>query len=173
MRSSYLATILIGLGLAGASPAIGDGQPVVVEQLGDEESPATDEERLLALHRDAMEAHLERDVDKLMAAEAADAVFASRGEISRPSLDERRAMFGPYFESTEFGTYRDMVPPIVEVSDDGTLGWVIAQVEVSGTQRGSSGEPRPFQFQSAWIELYGKRDGDWMRIGNVSNFAER
>lgn len=28
----------------------------------------------------------------------------------------------------------------------------------------------PIQFVSAWIELYKKRDGRWLRTGNVSNF---
>ena len=137
------------------------------------ESPASDEARLLELHRQGIEAHLERDVDKLMAAEAADAVVVSRGEISRPTLDERRAMFESYFSSTGFETYRDMVEPIVRVSEDGTLGWVIVQVEASGEQTTPSGEAREFEFQSAWIELYEKRDGEWLRVGNVSNFAPR
>lgn len=130
-----------------------------------------DRDRLLDLHREGLEAHLERDVDKLLAAEGAETVFVSRGEISRPTLEERREMFSGYFGSTEFVTYRDTVEPIVRISDDGSLGWVIARVEASGMQTRRDGETGELRFTSAWIELYEKRDGEWLRIGNVSNFS--
>lgn len=133
----------------------------------------SDADRLLALHREGITAHLELDVDRLMAAEANDSIFVSRGEISRPSLEDRRRMFAGYFQAAEFETYRDMVDPVVKVSADGTLGWVIAQVEVVGTQAAPGGERSELAFVSAWIELYEKRDGEWARIGNVSNFAPR
>ncbi len=136
-----------------------------------EERSPSDEEQLLALHRRSMDAHLESDVDKLLAAEGADAVVGSRGEISRPSIEERRALFGDYFGVTHFEVYRDMVPPAVKVSKDGSLGWVIVQVEASGVQDGASGALHEIKFQSNWIELYEKRDGEWLRVGNVSNFA--
>lgn len=60
-----------------------------------------------------------------------------------------------------------MVAPVVHVSADGTAGWVIAQIKANGTEVGGT---RTLQFQSAWIELYEKRDGKWRRVGNVSNF---
>ncbi len=82
-------------------------------------------------------------------------------------------MFSAYFEASEFQTYGDMVPPVVKVSADGTLGWVIAQVEVAGAQAVADGESASLAFVSAWIELYEKRGGEWARIGNVSNFAPR
>lgn len=100
-------------------------------------------------------------------------MVASRGEVVRPTLDERRELLGPYLDATECESYRDMVSPMVKVSEDGSLGWVIAQVAAAGTQTTGSGERRPLEFQSAWIELYEKRAGEWLRIGNVSNFAPR
>jgi hypothetical protein len=57
--------------------------------------------------------------------------------------------------------------PIVSVSADGTLGWVVVQVRARGVQ-GDAKEP--LAFVSAWIELYEKRKGRWVRVGNVSNF---
>jgi hypothetical protein len=77
---------------------------------------------------------------------------------------------GPYLKATNFRQYRDEVPPVVNVSQDETLGWVIAQVYAQGEQATSDGQVSPIQFISAWIELYEKRDGRWLRTGNVSNF---
>jgi len=128
----------------------------------------SDRARLLALHEQAMEAHRKSDVELLLQADDADFVLASRGEISRPSLDERRQFLGSYLRGLRFAEYIDVVAPVVHVSADGTAGWVIAQVRARGTEVAGAG--RSLQFESAWIELYERRGGEWRRVGNVSNF---
>jgi hypothetical protein len=129
----------------------------------------SDEAALLALHENGLEAHRTNSVDRLLANAASDSVVANRGQISRPSIESTRARFSDYLGRTRFTIYRDQVPPIVKVSRDGTLGWVIAQVEAKGEQRNGQ-RIEPLEFVSAWIELYEKRDGHWVGIGNVSNF---
>ena len=133
---------------------------------------ATDAERLAALHQKAMRAHLESDVELLLEDEAEAYVVASRGEVIRPTLAERRAQFGSYLGRTTFSEYRDIAEPIITVSADGTLGWVVVQVHAVGEQAGADGETHRIEFTSAWIELYQKHDGRWLRVGNVSNFKE-
>jgi hypothetical protein len=129
---------------------------------------SNDTAQLLALHEQAMEAHRKGDVEILLQADSADFVLANRGAISRPSLGQRRNSLGPYLKSVKFSEYVDMVPPVVKVSADGTLGWVIVQIRANGTS--ANGDGRTLQFQSAWIELYEKQGGEWRRTGNVSNF---
>ena len=129
-----------------------------------------DAKQLLALHEDGLRAHRESDVDRLLAHSEEEFVVANRGSISHPTLKERRERFSSYLGSTRFSIYRDQVPPIVKVSADGSLGWVIAQVEAKGIQTTSSGTTEPLEFVSAWIELYEKRGGRWRAVGNVSNF---
>jgi len=97
-------------------------------------------------------------------------VIANRGEITRPDRKARREGLGPYLEQTRFSKYRDKVPPIVKVSADLSLGWVIVQVEARGDRTTPRGRVEPLEFVSAWIELYEKGNGRWIRVGNVSNF---
>lgn len=130
----------------------------------------SDAQKLLTLHEEVMRAHRESDVELLLKAEEDDYVVAGRGEITRPDRNARRERLGPYLTATRFSTYADKVPPIVKVSSDGSLGWVIVQVEARGEQTTPSGAVRPLEFVSAWIELYEKKDGRWVRVGNVSNF---
>lgn len=125
---------------------------------------------LLKLHDKVMRAHIQSNVGMLLEDEATDYLLVSQGEISHPSPDERRAALGPYLARTTFAKYVDVVPPIVTVSSDGTMGWVAVQVEASGIQTNDAGGKDPLQFVCAWIELYQKRDGRWLRVGNVSNF---
>ena len=132
--------------------------------------PPDSKAELLALHEEAMQAHRESNVELLLKAEAPESVSANRGQITQPTLDVRRARFQQYLGTTRFSEYIDVVPPIVRVSDDGSLGWVIAQVRGAGVQTTQGGGSQPLAFESAWIELYERRDGRWYRVGNVSNF---
>jgi hypothetical protein len=131
---------------------------------------ANDHAALLRLHEDVMEAHRTGKADLLLRNESSEYMVAGRGEISRPSLEERRTRFTRYLGTTRFSEYVDVVPPVVKVSADGSLGWVIVQVRAKGVQTSDSGKPEPLEFESAWIELYERGAQGWQRVGNVSNF---
>jgi len=133
-------------------------------------SAGADRSRLLELHAEVMEAHLRGNVELILRSEPEDYVVASRGDVSHPSVQQRRGRLGPYLSSTRFTEYTDVIAPIVVVSRDGTLGWVIVQVRASGEQSGNGEKRETVAFQSAWIELYEKRSNQWFRVGNVSNF---
>jgi hypothetical protein len=123
---------------------------------------------LRRLHEILLESHRTGDVDGWMAVEADDYVSANRGTITFPSLAERRAVREPYLRSTTFAVYRDLRPPIVRLSADATFGWVIAEVEVEGTQV-SDGVETSVEATWAWVELYERQSGKWRLVGNVSN----
>ncbi|KPK62629.1 MAG: hypothetical protein AMS21_07355 [Gemmatimonas sp. SG8_38_2] len=74
-------------------------------------------------------------------------------------------------ESKRFVLYRDVREPNAMVSEDATLGWLIAHVEVSGVRTLSAGTEEPVYFVSAWIELYRKEGEKRILIGNLSNFS--
>ena len=124
---------------------------------------------LEALHAGVLEAHRSGDVDAWMAQEAETVISANRGKISFSTQEERRARREGYLNTTTFDVYRDLRPPVVMVSEDGTLGWVIAEVEIKGTAATEGGGRTPVESIWAWIELYEKRDGVWKAVGNVSN----
>lgn len=129
-----------------------------------------EERELLRLHQTVLDAHLASDIELLLRDEEDEYIIASNGAISRPNREQRRAGLGPYLQATRFLVYRDLVPPVVEVSADRSLGWVIVQIEAQGEQRTASGAVERLEFVSAWIELYRKQNGRWLRVGNVSNF---
>lgn len=131
----------------------------------------SDEQQLLELHQAGLTAHLKRDVDLLLGGQADDFILVNRGEISSPTKEQRREVFGPYLASTNFEFYRDTVAPIVKVSRDGSLGWVIARVAARGASSAPDGTDVGIEFEAAWIELYERRGQEWFAIGNVSSFV--
>lgn len=157
MRTEIAGMALAAL-LLGEAPGLSAGPP------------ASDVESVRALHAKTMRAHKESNAALLLEDQAPDMLIVNRGAVTRPTLGERRASFGSYLGRTVFSEYRDLVEPIVKVSNDGSLGWVIVQVAARGVQTDEDGTKKPIEFISAWIELYEKRNGRWYGIGNVSNF---
>lgn len=145
---------------------------VAVVVLGSSALAESDVEALRALHAKVMRAHVESNVELILEDDATEYVVAGRGEISRPTLQDRRNRLGPYLRSIAFQEYRDLVEPIVSVSADGTLGWVVVQIQARGVRTTESGAKEPAEYVSAWIELYQKQGGRWRRVGNVSNFKD-
>jgi hypothetical protein len=130
----------------------------------------SDEAQLLKIHKDLLQSHLRADLDSWLASESDEYVVANRGEVTHPTKRERAGRIGPYLKRTKFREYRDLIQPVVRVSKDDSMAWLIAQVKASGVQVTDNGKEEPIEFISAWIELFEKKDGRWMRVGNVSNF---
>jgi hypothetical protein len=131
-----------------------------------------DRQALLELHRRSIQAHLDRDAEFFVKGRPDDYLVVSRGQILRPTREATLERFRSYLGSTTFTEYKDLVPPVVKVSADGTLGWVAVQVGAKGVQRQPDGKDEPLEFVSAWVSLFEKRNGEWVSIGNVSNFKE-
>ena len=133
------------------------------------ERSRSDAEEILTIHKNLLASHLRNDVDGVLEAEADEIMVASRGEVLFPTKVERAMQFERYLKNVQFEEYRDLISPIVRVSRDGTLGWLIAQVRIVGTRMDSGGKSIPIESTWAWIELYEKREGRWLRVGEVSN----
>lgn len=142
--------------------------------LADFRAPAevlTDEQHLLRLHRVAMDGHLFGETTAMKAFRGDSAVFVSEGEIYEVDRNQSSAMLDRIMANRNYTVYDDLIRPIIKVSEDGTLGWVIAQISARGVRFDTNGDPSgPLSFVSGWISLYEKQDGQWRHAGNVSTF---
>ena len=131
----------------------------------------TDRAALLALHAALIEAHLQNDLSLWQVTEADTVLAINRGRLVWRGT-ERWAGRAVYLDGAVFSVYRDIRRPVVRISDDGTLGWLAAEVEAKGTLPDGEGGRRPFHVVWAWVELYQKTDGGWRLVGNASNERE-
>lgn len=124
------------------------------------------------LHRQTIEAHFAKNINFFTKDLSAEFISVSNGEIRFPTREEINAQFSSYLKSTEFSKYEDLREPIIGISEDGSVGWSVVQVKVTGTRRLEDGSQRDLNFTCAWITLY-QREGDrWIRTAEVSNFRE-
>jgi hypothetical protein len=122
---------------------------------------------LLDLHASVRRAHFETDVDLLVANDADEWINIRDATIIRRRRDDVVDFFRTYLEGATYHEWDDVEPPIVRVSDDGTLAWMIVRVRVRRTKG-----DRELRFTYAGIETYEKRDGRWVKVVEVGTFQE-
>jgi hypothetical protein len=81
---------------------------------------------------------------------------------------ESRARFQAYLDRSTFQAWDDLAPPIIRISPDGQMAYVIVQKRVRLTAPDSAGVPRPDHTIFAWVELYEKQRGEWRLMGVAS-----
>lgn len=135
--------------------------------------PATledDVRELRAIHEKGVRAHLETNVGAILENQGESFVTAANGAVSTMTKDDVAAMFTRYFAGAKYHEYTTLEEPVVRVSDDGSMAWVMSRTRARRTQT-VDGVARNRNFVYAGVMLYEKRDGVWKGVGNVSTFA--
>jgi len=132
-------------------------------------APDLDAVRIYRLHRRLLAAHCLGDAALIADLTAPEAVIVSRGRLTHTSPQGMLDSFTRTFQRFDYTSYSDLVDPIVDVSGDGSIGWIAVQVSASGTDR-TNGEA--FDDQWAWTLLVRKSRGTWQQAGNASSHLE-
>jgi hypothetical protein len=135
---------------------------------GGHHDTGADRAELLRMHQLARTAHLEKRADLLVASFADSFLNISNGRVALRPPSESRARFQAYFDRVTFQEWDDLAPPIIRLSPDGQMAYVIVQKRVRLTTPDSAGVRRPEHTIYAWVELYEKRAGQWTLMAVVS-----
>jgi hypothetical protein len=128
---------------------------------------------LSRLHAADREAHFRTDVDLLLHRSVERMISVSEGEIRQAGKADRRRSLTEYFRDARYSAWDDLEAPIIHISKDASMAWIITRLKVQRTQQDSSGSEREEQFVYAGIMTYEKVNGKWMKVANVSTFAPR
>lgn len=127
-----------------------------------------EKEKLLEVHAKTRQAHLELDAE-LMVSTFADHVFrVASGAVSQSSKDDFRKNYKEYFSSSTYHEMDDLEPPIIRISQDASMAWMIVRTQVRFTYQDETGKEAEQAFIYAGIVTYEKQDGEWLRTANVA-----
>ena len=131
-----------------------------------------DKERaaLLEVHRTDRRAHFETDANLLLERFTDEFISVSNGKIERSTRAELKKTFEDYFRNAKYYEWDDLEPPVIRISNDASMAWMIVRTKVRRTQKLQSGEEKERAFVYAGIMTYEKQKGRWVRIANVSTF---
>ncbi|MCI0447294.1 nuclear transport factor 2 family protein [bacterium] len=125
---------------------------------------------LLRIHKEEREAHFNTDVERLLAHHAEEFISVFNGKIKIEKKQQTREFFQKYFENSKYYEWNDMESPIVRISTDASMAWVIVRVKVRRTQKDGSGNEKETKFIYAGIMTYEKQNDKWIAVANVSTF---
>jgi hypothetical protein len=130
-----------------------------------------EEGRLLELYARSLQAHLDQDGMTFLAEYAPHWYDVRNGALRRRSKAEASPEMEAYFKATRFHDLTELSPPVVHVSPDARMAWVIGQIQVRASQTRSDGTEREVSFRCAWVSIYERPEADWMQVVNASSFV--
>jgi hypothetical protein len=116
---------------------------------------------LLAMHNEGRKAHFDRDANLLVSGFADDYTSLGRGKIDRPTREASLARFTGYFSNSTFLEWDDIAPPVIKVSDDATMGYVIVHKRVRLLARDEKGVQHEETEVYSWLANFRKINGKW------------
>jgi hypothetical protein len=131
---------------------------------------ADEVEQLLRIHESDRRAHFETSAKRIMEHATDEFISVSGGRVRRTTRAEDLRFFEEYFKGAKYYEWDDLQPPIVRVSNDASMAWMIVRTRVRRVQTQSGGEAMERRFVYAGIMVYEKNGGRWGRVANVSTF---
>ena len=126
---------------------------------------------LLEIHLADIRAHKNLDVEGLLTGIGPDLRSIRDGEISILTRRELKEQFTAHFSGARYEVFEDQQVPHAEISDDGTMGWVISRIGVRRIEPDGTGGERTEEFVCAGIITYKKVRGRWQKTADVSTFT--
>jgi hypothetical protein len=141
-----------------------------ITRRGDHMTSEQEKARLLQLHESALRAHLENNARTFLAAYASEWYEVRNAGVRLRTKEEAFPSIEQYFQRTHFSDISEITAPIIHISTDASMAWVIGAIGVRATQEGSNGKERDFSFRCAWVSIYEKQDGQWAQVVDASSF---
>ncbi len=126
--------------------------------------------RLLHLHENVLQAHFEKDAKKFLAAYASQWYDVRNTGVRLRTKEEAFPTIEQYFKRTHFSDISEIVAPIIHISTDASMAWVIGEIRVRASQEVSDEKERDFSFRCTWVSIYEKHDDEWEQVVDASSF---
>lgn len=124
---------------------------------------------LLKQHRVQREAHMTQDAELFVTVMADTLISVQDGDVNRLSREDNLKRYQAYFSGVnEFLAWDDESPPVIRISEDGTLAWTIVTKRVRYNYYNEDEQLQEIASDYAWITTYEKRNGKWLITANVS-----
>ena len=125
---------------------------------------------LLEVHQTDRRAHFLANGRLLLENSADEFIYVGNGKITRSKRNEFEESFKEYFKDVKYYNWDDLEPPIIKISNDASMAWMIVRIKVRRVKKLITGEDEERGFIYAGIMTYEKQNGKWVRIANVSTF---
>ena len=118
--------------------------------------------KIVQLYERMGRAHIERDADAFVSAYDTAWTVITNGTIARRRKERARAELREYLAATRFSEVSEIRPPVIHIDPAGRSARFMGWVRVRGQTADSSGVPRPFAFEAAWLDVLERKGDRWV-----------
>ncbi len=126
--------------------------------------------RLLQLYKSSLRAHFDTDAKTFLAEYASQWYEVRNAGVRLRTKAEAFPAIEQYFKRTHFYDISEMAAPIIHISTDASMAWVIGDIRVRASQDGSDEKEQNFSFRCAWVSIYEKHEGEWAQVVDAPSF---
>lgn len=134
---------------------------LILSSCGNEYNENSAYAELQSLQKQQQEAHLTGNAALLVSVFAEDFMNIDSGMINTPTKKQASARFQSYFDRVEFITWDNIEEPVIKISKDGSMAYVIVQKFVHLKIPQSDGSEVESKTNFAWMEVWEKIEGTW------------
>lgn len=125
---------------------------------------------IFKLYELSRQSHFERDAANFLTPYAQQWYSVRDGTVTQRTKDAAFPDRERSFESMHFLQFDD-TPPIVEVSKDGSMAWLIGEVRVQAIRQQLDQTEKEVAFRCSWVESFEKQEAGWVVVVNSSHFV--
>lgn len=127
---------------------------------------------LINIHARDRQAHFNTDVELAISFFDDSYVYVRDGKIFHLPPSELAPMYAGYFQGAVFREWDDLEAPMIHISGDGGMAWVVEHFRIRVTrQEGDQSTEQISEY--AGMTVYEKIKGKWLRVANSSTFAKQ
>lgn len=120
-----------------------------------------DRQAILKAYEGIREAHLKHDGKAFLAPYDADWLRVSDGEVEKQTKASEVPKVQAYLDGVKFEELKEVEPPRIKISGDGTMAWFVGHVRVKATEKDSKGRTKRLDFDAAWVNVWEKKPEGW------------
>jgi hypothetical protein len=128
---------------------------------------SSDAAAILGLYELTRQGHLEGDPQKFLAQYGEQWEDLRDGTTIVTTRADEFDRITRHLAETRYLAWDDVAPPRVEVSADGTMAWLLAEIRATAVQSRSDGPDREITYRCSWVQVYTQRDGRWQATVNA------
>jgi sulfatase modifying factor 1 len=123
---------------------------------------------ILRMHYRDRFAHFNRDASIIFSQFADEYFSVGNGRLTAPDREAGRKRMQSYLDASTFLEWDDITPPVIRVSDDGSMAFVLVHKKVRLRAKGSDGKEREETEVYAWSTILRRIGGAW-KVASVAS----
>ena len=119
---------------------------------------------LLAWHNFNVKAVIDGDVDTMLSVLTDGCIQLDKGKVFTLERASSEKNMRKLFTTTDFTEIDDIAEPIIHISNDGSMAWMVNQFKIKFIDTDSTGQETPGESTGGELLVFEKKNSQWVLV---------